>query len=333
MTTTLSPIATSSDYWHCYHSAEQIAAISRIVRTRNIVSANVRLHIDVYPQSAADAPLLILNHGGGGHAGLLAGAALAFHQQGYVVIVPDQKGQGRSGGQPGDFTISEVVQNIVDVATWARCNFRGTLFMCGGSIGSGLTYAAAAVLAHRGQAPAAIACLNLYDFGDPRTGIAFTRFAWLANLPAVPQGMRAASAALARIAPGMRFPYRPLARFRNMVDERDLAQGFYKKWQADPCTLRSVTASYFASMLDTPFVIPLHRNTKVPVLVINPLRDKMVDPQLTRDCYTRLTGPREYAEICWGHFSLQADFYRELLTLGDRWYKRHASCAPYPASA
>jgi pimeloyl-ACP methyl ester carboxylesterase len=309
----------SQTYWHCYHDPALLARVLAVVQTRHLQSTGVELHIDLYQQDDKASPVLILNHGGGGYGGLFIGLALAFYEQGYTVVVPDQKGQGRSGGAMGDFTVAEAVQNIVDVANWARTEFSGPLHLCGGSIGGGLTYAAAAVLAKQGRPPVAAVCLNLYDFGDPVTGLAFTRFAGLAKLSGLAMMCKAMGGLLAKIVPRMRLPYRPLARFENMVDERDLATGFYAKWQADPLTLRTVTARYFASMLATPFVISLEANTDVPVLVINQKRDKMVNPQLTLDCYQRLAGNKSYAEIDWGHFSLQTEFNKELLALGQQW--------------
>ncbi|MBI1772287.1 MAG: alpha/beta fold hydrolase [Burkholderiales bacterium] len=293
-------------YWHCYHDPALLARVLAVVQTRHLQSTGVELHIDLYQQRDKAAPVLILNHGGGGYGGLFVGLALAFYEQGYTVIVPDQKGQGRSGGAMGDFTVAEAVQNIVDVAAWARQEFSGSLYLCGGSIGGGLAYAAAAAMATLGKPPVAAVCLNLFDFGDPVTGLAFTRFAVLAKIPRLARAFRAISGLLAKLAPRMRLPYRPLARFENMMDERDLATGFYAKWQADPLTLRTVTARYFASMLDQK-------------------RDKMVNPQLTRDCYERLSGQKAYAEIDWGHFSLQPEFNNELIILGKQWLKEITS--------
>lgn len=324
MTLPLPAAATPSPYWHRYHDAATLARAEALRETQRLVSTGVELHVDVYRQPAADAPLLILNHGGGGHAGLFLGLALAAHARGYTVIVPDQKGQGRSGACLGDFTIGECVQNIVDVAHWARREFGGPLYLAGGSIGGGLTYYAGAALARAGVPPRALACLNLYDFGDPRTSLGFTRGAALAWLPGLARLCRALSRGLARLAPTLRLPYRPLAQFRHMVDDRDLAGGFYERWRDDPATLRTVTAAYFASVMATPPAIAFEDN-RLPVLVINQRRDRMVSPQLTRASYERLGGPRAYVEIDWGHFSLQPAFTEEIGRLADDWFRRHAA--------
>lgn len=307
-------------YWHRYFDQITVDRITTLVTTHRLASTGVDLHLDLYRQPRADAPVLIVNHGGGGHAGLFAGLALALFDQGFTVIVPDQKGQGRSGGVMGDFTIAEAVQNIVDVARWAAAQFTGPLCLAGGSIGGGLTYYAAAALARQGTPPRAILCLNLYDFGDPRTGLSFTHLAPLARIPGVAPSMAGLFRLLARMAPRLRLPYRPLARFREMTDRRDQASRFYEKWRADPQVLRSVTARYMASIMGTPPAIPFEENL-VPVLVVNQLRDRMVAPALTRTGFDHLGGPRRYAEIDWGHFSLDPAFTRELVDLGTAWFQ------------
>lgn len=313
-------------YWHCYFSAADVARASALIQPRSLRSTGVELHIDLYPQANRDAPVLVFNHGGGGYAKLFVLLALAFHERGYTVVVADQKGQGDSGGDFGDFTITEATQNIVDVARWARSEFGGPVFLGGASVGGGLTYAAAATMAKAGDPPAAVLCHNLYDFGDPRTGLEFTRFAWLARIPLLPRLMASGTRLLAALLPRLRLPYRPLANFRAMLDERDTASGFYERWQADPHSLRTVTARYFASVTGTQAAIALEQNAQVPVLVTNPTRDRMVRPAVTRASYERLGGPRSYAELDYGHYSLQPGFTQRLVDLADDWFRRHGGC-------
>lgn len=314
-----------TSYWHRYYAADDSARATGLMRSHTLRSTGVDLHIDVYPQPRRDAPLLVFNHGGGGYAKLFVLLALAFHERGYTVVMADQKGQGDSGGDFGDFTIAEATQNIVDVARWARREFGGTLFLGGASIGGGLTYAAAASMAQAGDPPSAVLCHNLYDFGDPRTGLEFTRFALLARIPLLPCAMAWSTRRLAALFPRLRMPYRPLANFRAMLDERDLAGGFYEQWSADPHSLRTVTARYFSSVMGTPAAIAMADNRVVPVLVVNPRRDRMVRPAVTRECYERLGGPKRYAELDYGHYSLQPEFTRRLVELADGWFRNPAA--------
>ncbi|TDP43886.1 alpha/beta fold hydrolase [Zavarzinia compransoris] len=300
-------MTTAAPYWHRYHDAATLARLAALVEVVRLPSTGVELHLDLYPQGDPAAPVVVLNHGGGGHAGLLAGLALALHDRGCTVVVPDQKGQGRSGGARGDFTLAEAVANIADAACFARRRFAGPLVLAGGSIGGGLTYYAAAALARAGAPPAAVVCLNLFDFGRPETALALTRVAALAKLPGLARLMGAGLGLLARAAPRLRLPYRPLARFPEMTDARDRARGFLEIWRHDPLVMTTVTARYMASLTATPPAIALEDNL-LPVLVINQLRDRMVSPALTRACFARLGGPVAYAEIDWGHYSLLPGF-------------------------
>lgn len=305
-----------------YHGTHVLARMRDLVQSHYIRSTGVDLYMDVYAQKRVDAPVLVFNHGGGGHSGLFVPLALSFHDRGYTVVVPDQRAQGRSGGEFGDFTIAEAVQNIVDVSRWARKRFTGPLYIGGSSIGGGLAYAAAAALAEAGQTPRAIVCINLYDFGDPRTAIAFTSLAFMARLPKVPALISQCSRVLSRLMPRMRLPYRPMSNFRAMVDKQDQVNGFYAAWCSDPLTLRSVTLRYLSSMLETPPAISFEQNALIPVLVINPMQDRMVKPALTRASFERLGGPCAYAEIDYGHFSLQDGFTNEVVTLSHQWFLR-----------
>jgi len=290
----------------------------QLTQQHRLLSTGVALHLDWYPQPSSDCPALVIIHGGGGHAGLFARLALAFHHAGYAVAVPDQRGQGRSDGTRGDFSVSEAVQNIVDTAAWVRQRTHGPLYLLGSSIGGGLAYAAGAALVQPGLAPAAIACINLYDFGDPRTGLEFSRFAALARIPGLPRVLRGAAVMLAQAFPRLRLPYRAIADFSGMLDERD--RDAYAAWQNDPHALRSVTLRALVSLLNTPPAIPMPANRDLPVLVINPRRDRMVRPAVTRRSFEQLGGRRAYHEIDYGHFSLQADFCARIVALAHPWF-------------
>lgn len=309
-----------TQYWHTYFSREVIERSNQLRQAHKVASQGVDLHVDVYPRPEPNAPVVIFNHGGGGYARLFTTLALTFYDRGYTVILPDQKSNGMSGGDKGDFTISESVQSIVDVAQWARQRFAGPLFLAGGSMGGGLAYNAAAALAQKGTPPAAVVALNLWDYSDPRTPLAVSRFAPLANIPGVPQISRAVVATLGRILPRLRLPWHALGIFEHMLDERDI--GFFERWKRDPYPLQSVTLRLLASMSTTPPAIPYEQN-RLPVLVINQLRDKMVHPKFTQQSYERLSGPKKYVEIDWGHFSMQPKFLDECATLYDEWFQAH----------
>ena len=296
------------DYWRVYYNADVLARADALRKEYTISSTGVAIHIDAYEQSDATAPVFIFNHGGGGYSRLFIPLALEMHSRGYTVLVPDQRGQGLSGGNRSDFTMGQFVQNILDVASWADEKYAGTLFMGGGSLGGALTYKAAVV----GTPARAIVCHNLYDFGNPRDTLAVSIFSPLANLPLLPSLFATVTRLSAAVFPTLRIPYKMLGRFDKMVDERNT--DFYAKYQRDPYPIKAISLRYMASTFSTPPAIPFEQNT-VPVLVINQARDKMVDPALTRRNYERLGGEKAYAEIDYGHWAMGGNFEQEWVTL------------------
>ncbi|NDJ63175.1 MAG: hypothetical protein GYB67_18795, partial [Chloroflexi bacterium] len=221
--------------------------------------------------------------------------ALALYDRGYTMILPDQYGQGFSGGGRGDFAVELFVQNVIDVAHWARDRYSGPLAMGGGSLGSAVTYLAAA-----GGAPVAALILhNLYDFGPHGDALNLSRFAPLRHVPGAQAVMRTMIGLGAQIAPRLRIPFRLLGDFSTMVD----TPGFYDVWRTDPVPIKAVTLRYMRSLFNSPAAIPFEAN-RLPALVINPVRDQMTSPEVTWDNYQRLGGPKAYVALERGHWSV-----------------------------
>jgi alpha-beta hydrolase superfamily lysophospholipase len=310
-------------YWRIYYDKSVVQRSDDIREEHAIVSTGVDIHIDVYAKPDPHAPIIIFNHGAAGYCRLFVELALSFYDLGYTVILPDQRGQGLSGGRRGDYTISECAQNIVDVAYWARTRFPGPLFMAGGSVGGALTYYAAAA----GAPVRAIACLNLFDFGNGTDGIQISRFAFLARHPAAVRLLKAGNAIL-RPLHWARIPFNWVGAFDKLMDERDPA--FQAKWDADPIPPRLVSLRSLASNMTTSPAVPFEQNG-VPALVINQSLDKMVDPHVTKWNYERLSEPKRYLEAPFGHWSSQPAFWRTIAQACDEWFREYS--LPFPPGA
>ena len=303
-----------SEYWRRYHDDETLRrgdALRQVVALR---SAGVTIHLDVYPQPDPDAPVVVFNHGGAGYCRLFIPLALSFHERGYTVVLPDQRGQGFSGGARGDYTIAECAQNIVDAARWARGRFGGPIFLAGGSLGGALSYYAAAA----GAPAAAIACLNLFDFGGD-DALRFSRLAPLAKRAA---GGRLTRALLTLLRPfdWLRLPARWLAHFDKLMDDRDAI--FQQEWDADPVPPARLSLRQVTSNFTTPPAVPFEGNT-VPTLVLNQAYDRMVDPTITRRNYERLGGPKRYVELGYGHWSNDPAFWDAVVAACDAWFREY----------
>ncbi len=308
----------SSDHWRSYYDEQTLDRADALRETATLHSAGVDVHLDVYPGPDPGSPVVVFAHGAAGYCRLFVRLALEFHDRGYAVVLPDQVGQGFSGGRRGDYTVAGAVQNVVDAARWARDRFGTTVFLAGGSVGGGLTYYAAAA----GAPAAAIACVNLVDFsGTDSWG--FSRLAPLAGVPGAARLARRLPAAL-RPVHGVRIPFSWIGRFDRLVDRRD--PGFQALWDADPVPPRRVSLRYLASASSTPPAVPLEDN-RVPTLVVNQALDEMVDVEVTRRNHARLGGPKRYLEVPFGHWSNRPEFWQAVVGACDDWFRSHLPAA------
>ncbi len=303
------------DYWHTYYDPDTIQEANQRRQVYTLRSTGVNLHIDVYPAQIDDAPLLIFNHGSAGYGRLFVTLALAYNEAGYTVILPDQRSQGLSGGRRGDYTITECVQNLVDVAWWAKNHFQRPLFMAGGSVGGALTYYAASA----GAPVEAITCLNLFDFGNGKDGLQISRLSMLAQNDLFTNLIQLQMRLLKPLY-WLRIPFNWMGAFDKLMDERDA--DFQRQWDADPIPPRLVSLRSLASNLTTPPTIPIAEN-QVPTLVINKQHEQMVDVNVTHHNYERLGGEKQYLEIPFGHWSSRPLFWQTIVKSSDEWFKLH----------
>jgi alpha-beta hydrolase superfamily lysophospholipase len=301
-------------YWQTYFDSPTVEKSEQIRQVFSIESTGAQIHIDVYPGSNPDAPVVIFNHGAAGYCRLFVVLTQRFNARGYTVVLPDQKGQGLSGGRRGDYTITECTQNIVDVAKWARARYAGPIFMAGGSVGGGLTYYAAVA----GAPVDAIACLNLFDFGNGLDGLQISRLAPVAKYPQLAALLRAGFELLKPLY-WLRVPFNWFGAFDKLMDARDTV--FQAQWDADPVPPRLISLRALASNLNTSPAVPFEAN-QIPTLVINQALDQMVAISITRQNYERLAGEKSYLEVPFGHWSSQPEFWNMIVQACDEWFQK-----------
>lgn len=301
-------------YWHVYYDASTIERSQALLREFCVDTAdNITLHVDAYLQPNPSAPVILLTHGEGGYSRLFVRQALALHDRHYSVLVLDQRGSGASTGTR-DFSLEQLTQDVLDAAHWARRSFQGPLFLGGANQGGELAYLASTL----GAPVIGLICHELLDLTQPQNVLAVSRFASLGKSPAGVALANAAARALMALSPRMRLPLDRLRSFDGLLDERD--NGHFEAWQLDPSPARQVTPRYAVSALNTHARLPYEQNA-LPILVINPLRDRILDPQITRRNFERLGGPKTYAEIDFGHWSLLDAFAQPWSAIVDDWIK------------
>lgn len=187
--------------------------------------------------------------------------------------------------------------------------------MAGGSVGGALTYYAAAA----GARVNAIACLNLFDFGNGIDGIKISRFALLSRYPVVVKTIKAGIQFLKPLR-RLRIPFSWVGVFDKLMDDRNAK--FQAQWNADPIPPRLVSLRSLASNMHTNPAISFEEN-QIPVLVLNQSLDSMVVVHVTRHNYERLSGEKCYSEIPFGRWSGQPESWRLIVQACDQWFTEH----------
>jgi alpha-beta hydrolase superfamily lysophospholipase len=301
--------ALDETYWRVYNSVELTYAAEKVRQCASIDSTRVKIHLDIYQRPERDAPIVICNHGIAGYCRLLVPVAMGFYERGYTAILPDQKGQGYSGGPRGDYTIAECVQNILDVAAWAKQHFNASrIYLAGVSAGGGLTYYAAAHMPVN-----AIACLDLFEF-------TLDNLMKLVPNAVLVKLLSKLLPVLPLVAP-LRIPLGVFIGDNNPADTP--SRDWQTKWETDPVVLHQLTLRALASHVTTPSPLPFESN-RTPILVLNQGNDSVVNPSLTHLNYARLSGAKHYVELTeYGHWANQPAFWNTILDACDTWFQQY----------
>jgi alpha-beta hydrolase superfamily lysophospholipase len=304
----------NESYWKVYYDEETLSRSEALRQEFCVETAdNITLHVDAYLRPDPSAPVILLTHGTGQYARMLMNPALALYDHGYSVLVLDQRGHGFSTGKE-DFTLPQLAQDILDASHWARRTFQGPLFLGGINEGGALVYLASTL----GAPVVGLISHQLADFSRPEDVLGQSRLSGVTRIPGGVAMVGAAARTLMAVSPRMRLSYNRLASFEGFLDERD--NGRFEAWQEDPLPARTVTMRYALSALETEVAVPYEENM-LPMLVINPMRDRMSDPQVTQRNFERLGGPKNYVEIDYGHWSMLPGFAKEWAALIDPWVR------------
>jgi alpha-beta hydrolase superfamily lysophospholipase len=306
------------DYWRTCFPPDLLTWADEHLKTYTIPSDGIQLHLDVYPQPDRQAPMIVFNHGTLGYGRLFLEMVQVYYRLGYSLVLPDQRGNGFSGGARGDYTINQAVRNIRDATRWARQHLAGPLFMAGASLGGALTYYAAS--AETRQTPInAISCLNLFDFGDLPT---------LRTMSTSPHAVDLLPwlRALVPLFGWVRLPYCWFHCCEDIVRADEAKQ--QECWRTDPMLPHHISLRYLVSLGTTPPEVPLEYNT-VPALVLNQMADTIIPPQATRHNYERLGGPKRYVPLDgFNHWSFGHTFWSRIIHETHRWFRKHGAPAP-----
>lgn len=235
-----------------------------------IDSSDVRLYAPVFPASEP-GPSVVFIPGTSVYALCYAELLYGLQQEGFNVVGFDPRGQGRSGGRRGDYTIMEHVSDARAACAYARNRFKGPVFVMGSSQGG----IEAFYLAATEEKLSGVICHNIADLMDEES-IRLTRFG--PRKSGNQQGsisklvFRSARAGIvmlklaAKLAPNIKVP---IVLYLDLKSEP--MRAFGNAWNfilQDPLALKSISLRAMASLAGTTMPKPAGE-IKTPIMVLH----------------------------------------------------------------
>jgi alpha-beta hydrolase superfamily lysophospholipase len=237
-------------------------------------AGGTRLRTELWPAESPKGRVLVV-HGLGEHAGRFSLLARALSERGYSVFLYDQRGHGRSEGRRGWVPgFDALVDDLALAAAEAERELPGpgALFLYGHSMG------------------ALVLIRFLQARGWTARGVVVSA-PWLGTAVRVPRWKELAAAILRRVAPAFRVPTAIAPEHLTLDPE------LQRVYLDDPLVQHGISVALYDAVLDAQERCTGDPFPELPVLLLLPLEDPLVDLARTRAWAEGLGRRVEVAEL------------------------------------
>jgi len=295
---------------HIWFGKELIDKWYKYAEVQQIDSVRGKIHVEVYRNEDPTKPTLVFSHGIAGYARVLLPFIVPLFEKGYNIIAPDLEGFGYNERKKGDFCWDEHLINLRDTVEYARANFKGKVYLGGGSMGGPLAYATDA----RYNCADGLVCWCLWDFRDKEfvratstTGRVTPVFIPLLKLASILFGRLTIHTT--RIV-----PYRDLT-----TDPNFNTMLLQDPHSGNTISLRGALSLFIQAKPDL-----AHELYEKPVLVCQPKDDKMTEARFTKRIFDKLGSERKrYVDFTGGHYPLEKSTYIKWAEAVDKFIKEN----------
>jgi alpha-beta hydrolase superfamily lysophospholipase len=274
----LPDVRKAKEYQQNYLKRMNINVDTSTMEETDINANGFKIHLTVFP-IGKDAPTLVFMPGTTLYSQVYIEFMYGMYQQGFNVVGIDMRGHGMSSGPRGDYSINDLVDDMLAAVKYARERFGGKVAISGSSQGGMVAFYTVA----RDDSIAAAVCHNLADLNGKDCLV-------LARLtPArftLPQFLSPIAEFLANLYKSYSIPvslYLDLKR-EKFKDGTDLL----KYVSEDPQAVPWITIRALGSQLHTDLAKPVNA-IKVPIMMVYSDKDNIFPKQYVEDIYNRLT--------------------------------------------
>ena len=263
----------AKEYQAKYLKKMNITVDTRVMEETDIDANGFKIHLTVFPVGQK-APTLVFMPGTMLYAQSYIEFMYGMYKQGFNVIGIDMRGHGMSSGPRGDYSINDLVDDMLAGVNYAHQRFGSKVAVAGSSQGGMVAFYTAA----RDDSITAAVCHNLADLNG-KDNLILTRFT-------LPQFLTPTAEFLANIYKSYSIPvflYLDLKRekFKDGTSVYDYSQ-------EDHQTVPYITIKAMGSMLHTDLAKPVEK-IKVPIMMVYSDGDNIFPQKYVEGIYNRLT--------------------------------------------
>lgn len=247
--------------------------------TDKIVSENNSIHLDIYEHSKS-APTLVFLPGTAIYGMCYAEILEKIGAQGFNIVSLDPRGHGRSSGERGNYTITELMNDTQNVITYAINKFGDNVSLMGSSQGGIVSF----YLAAKDKRLKSVICQNFADL-TWKESTRLTRF------PRVSKVLKPFLQRMGDIGPNTQIPismYLDLEKIN--VKYFGNAKNFMEQ---DPMALKSVSFRAIHSLATTKIPVPVEE-IETPVMVFQGDADSIFPVDYTQQIYDKLNVKKQF---------------------------------------
>lgn len=244
-----------------------------------VVSDGIRLHLDVLEYSK-DAPTVVFVPGTAIYTMCYADFLYKLGSQGFNIVGVDPRGHGRSDGERGDYTVTELMRDVQNAIGYAIHRYGENVSLLGSSQGG----IVALYLAAKDTRLKGVTCQCFADLTSPETS-QLTRF------PRLSRYMKPLMMQFGGITPNTPIPI-------NIYLDLDSVTVKYfgnakKFMNVDPLALHNISFRALQSLASTRMHKPLEE-IDTPVMVFQGDEDSIFSVDYTQNIYDQLTCKKRF---------------------------------------
>lgn len=239
------------------------------------------LHLSVFSHSKK-SPTIVFIPGTSIYAQLYIELLYGLYRKGFNIVGFDPRGHGMSTGKRGDYTVNELVDDTLEVISFARKKFSGKIILMGSSQG-GIT---ALYTVARQDDLDAVVCHSVAELNG-RDNISLSELV-------IPPMVTSFALGFCSLYKSYSIPvtlYIDLTK-EHVKDGTDIPTHI----KIDPQVAGYVTLRALGSIIKTDLAKPLEK-IKTPIMVIHGENDSIFPIKYTRGIYDRLTCKKKYLLI------------------------------------